>query len=634
LFNLIRREHRLFAVGDINQSIYGFRHAEPDLFAAYRDNLSTQGFEIDDLRDNYRSREGILQSVELLLEGISGIEPRPLISKANYPKTEDYDLEIIYGPGENGPDIEAGLLAKRIRELENTLIIGTDNPRPAQLSDIAILGRSFSALDPITHALDRFGIPYIVNAGRTFLEAREVRDLMLLLSVIANPRDQIALAGVLRSPLVGASEEDIYRHLQNLPMPEGALTTFLHQLEQARAQRDSIAPDLLLARFLDASGYEANLPERARANIEKFLALLSNLSRRESRTTAELLAYLERLRIAQSEAEAAPSASGNMVQVLTFHAAKGLEWPIVFVVGLHRRPDNRMNSILYSPDHGLGLRWRNPIDGKTHGDPNWDAMRDREKVRSVREESRLLYVAMTRAQERLVLSYSEAKQPAAIIPSIQSAQSTIADRFITAEHPPVPEAVATQAGAAAASITIPAARKPESTRSTAAVTELAHTFEFTGWRPRAAAEFGTSAHAWLAGHFRGLNPDPNTSAGRLARGFLESALGRQAAGASRREVEFDFLYPLPNGTLLRGQIDLWFESAGRLVIVDYKTDQELNPRLYERQLRLYAVALQSYAGQTADEAWLYDLRKNTAIRIELSEQALFEAVNGVQNFGG
>ena len=149
-----------------------------------------------------------------------------------------------------------------------------------------------------------------------------------------------------------------------------------------------------------------------------------------------------------------------------------------------------------------------------------------------------------------------------------------------------------------------------------------------------AGEFGTEVHALLAGTAAG-DPDPKALA--MAEVFRQSALGRRAAKASRLEREFDFLMAV-EGLVLRGQVDLWFEEAGELVIVDYKTDavnaMEAHQRAqdYAIQLRLYALAVERITGRAPDRAWLHFLRPDTAIEIDLSPSLLDSPEQIVRDF--
>jgi CRISPR/Cas system-associated exonuclease Cas4 (RecB family) len=127
---------------------------------------------------------------------------------------------------------------------------------------------------------------------------------------------------------------------------------------------------------------------------------------------------------------------------------------------------------------------------------------------------------------------------------------------------------------------------------------------------------GLDVHRTLAGEDVG-----SAEARELAARFTSSELGRRAARATRIEREFDFLLYVA-GIVLRGQIDLWFEEANELIVVDYKTDRDESPDQYELQLRIYALALERYAGRLPDRAMLYYLRSDRAVEVSLDQGAL------------
>ena len=350
LIDLIRQ--RLFAVGDINQSIYGFRHADPAVFHEYRASLPSGG--VDELRENHRSCPEILDAVSRMLDGQDGIEPRGLTAA----RGSGAAVERLVGRGESTEDAEeneAGLVGARIRAFHDS---GQHNYR-----DIAVLVRALTAVTPFERAFDRSAIPFLVSGGRTFLEAREIRDMTALLAALVNPLDEVALVGVLRSPLVGISDEELFREGR-----EHWRADFDRLFGSLRKMAGFAAPDRLIAKALDECGYVAALPERARANIEKFLAWLRRENAANPRPLAEMLEDVEALRVQQSEAEAPPPDAADVVRVMSIHAAKGLEFPVVFVSAMHRRPDQRRPVIAFSATAGLGAKWRHPRTGKGQSD--------------------------------------------------------------------------------------------------------------------------------------------------------------------------------------------------------------------------------------------------------------------------
>lgn len=665
LLDQLRTPDRFFAVGDINQSIYGFRHADPEVFQTYRAQLAAAGKHIDDLKENHRSRAEILTTVERIVGNEPGIELRDLIAAYPYADKREPSVELLIGQGDQAPDIEAHLVAQRIRQLEGTLIIGDGGaPRPAQFRDMAILARTLPALAPFETALEQWNVPFIVTAGRTFFETQEILDLRHLLLVLANASDEVSLAGVLRSPLVGLSDESILRWRLKLPGIENGdaerLARFEALLARLRPVADATSPEGLLAHALDESDYESGLNDRARANIEKFLALLRQQHRNNPQPLAELVASLDALRASQSEAEAPPAEAGNVVRVMSVHSAKGLEFPVVFLVALHKGGDRRRPVLSFSPDAGLGAKWRNPQSGNGQSDPFHAAWSDDLKRKELEEENRLFYVGMTRAREHLVLSYAETNRPT-------SKWSRLADQALRQQSGPEPRITLASrqpeiaAGVVAESLATPEILLSRPTvhdqwDSTAAVTAIAefaacprkyYLGRYLGLAsapcpafdddPAAeppdeidAGEFGLQVHALLAG-LPVEAPDPQAL--ELVSTFRNSELGLRAARAARIEREFDFLFAL-DGVILRGQIDLWFEEGGELILVDYKTDREESVRheSYSLQLQVYALALEHHLGRLPDQACLHFLRSNRIVAVDLSPGGLTAAHNQVRDF--
>jgi ATP-dependent exoDNAse (exonuclease V) beta subunit len=587
LLNLIRTPDAFFAVGDINQSIYGFRHADPAVFKEYRQALEASGATIDDLRENHRSRQSILDAVSRVLDGQPGIEPRPLIAAKTVPPVTGPTVERLVGEGE---DVEAGLVASRILELD------------CDYQDIAILVRSLNALDPFTRALDRFNIPFVVTGGRTFLEAREIRDLVAFLHALVNPLNEIALVGVLRSPIVGLSDEEIFRLGKT-----GWQEIFQSRFGHLRKLAGFLSPDRLLP-------VQPDLSSRARANVDKLCSWLRREHRNRPRPLAEMLDDLEYL----TEAEAPPPEAGNVVQLMSIHSAKGLEFKVVFVGALQREPDKSSPVIAFS--NGIGAKWRNPATGKSQPDTAYAEMKRERKQREEAEENRLLYVAMTRAEERLFLTYTQGKNSRGWQKLVES---TVAAELISDTVIPAPPRLKTDRVDAIQIVDPPAITGQHD--STAAVTSISlfaacprkyFLSKYLGLEPLSsdAMSVGSEVHKILAGGTSNL-----LEAQELASRFS------MPSHPSRLEQEFDFMFAIED-VVLRGQIDLWYEQDGELVLVDFKTDRSEDPESYALQLRFYALALERYLGRLPDRAVLFYLRSGRAVKISLALNDLKRAI--------
>ena len=724
LVKLVRRVDRFYAVGDVNQSIYGFRHAEPEVFRDYRSDVARRGRRLVDLAGNFRSRPDILRAVEAIVGHAPGIEPRLLIAERVFPQPRPVAVELIKVLG---PDADEALrgegrwVARRVQDLvqsQGGAGGSACQSAPFAFKDIAVLMRNTEVIPQFTEAFEEAGIPYVVHRGKGFFDAREVKDLYHLLRVIANPQDEISLAAVLRSPLVGTSDEallglrliggNIGESLMRLgaardltAQDHEKLMRFRDRLRAWRMRRELVSFDRLLAEAIDDCGYRPEGQGPGWMNIEKFLAQAREASARMSLDAfVELVSRLRDDNV--REPEAPPEDATDAVAVMTVHSAKGLEFPVVFVSALHKGIESSTPVVAFSRHSGLGARWRNPATGEDKSDLFLHAINQERKQRETEESHRLLYVAMTRAEQHLVLSFSGKGKPK------NWAKTVTEELGLTLDSPrdevltfPTPDGqewklrVLVTGGGTHAFVCQPRAGENQLAGESACPTKdpiewvarptvadqhdanatvtavaafakcpreyyLGHYLGFEG-RPApgrgrresapdngerdaaSASEFGVIVHALLAGNTPATrSPAPPTSpapkeAVAMAEVFKQSALGRRAARASRLEREFDFLMAV-KGLVLRGQIDLWFEEGGDTIIVDYKTDavnaHEAHQRAqdYAMQLRLYALAVERITSRPPDHAWLYFLRPNTPIEVDLRPSLLDSPEQVVRDF--
>jgi ATP-dependent helicase/nuclease subunit A len=678
LIELVRPPNRFYAVGDINQSIYGFRHAEPRGFAEYRSQVESTGGHLVELVDNFRSRPEILSAVETITGGREGIEPRNLVAGRNFTDPPEVAVEIIgvnAEPADASARIEAQRIARRIVELASA---------ECEFKDIAVLVRNTEVLTDLAPAFEEAGIPYLVNRGKGFYETREVNDLVHLLRVIANPLDEISLAAVLRSPFAAVSDEALLR-LRILGgniggalwrvTPETAsdfgedyarLVRLRERLHDWRTRREYVSFDRLLLEAMDECNYRPETGSRGAANIDKLLAQAR--AARASMTLDQFVEELEQIRKSNPrEADAPPEDSANAVKVMTVHAAKGLEFPVVIVAAMHKGIDSDTGVVAFSPRIGLGARWRNPAVREDKNDVFQDAIREERKVRETEESHRLLYVAMTRAEKRLILSFSGSKPKEWAKVAAENLQlDTESCREETVEQiapdgkrwnlrvtvtdraPELLRAVAAADSPEAESAQLldapPLTWQQDANATVTALAKFAkcpreyYLGQYLGFEGRRRAsdedpetesdlpadEFGVQVHTMLSG---AVVEQPTREALRLVQVFRDSSLGQRSAKATRIEREFDFLMSIED-LVIRGQVDLWFEESGELVIVDYKTDAvtaveaHQRARDYELQLKLYAHAVEHVAGRPPDRAWLHFLRPNVAIEVDLTPSLL------------
>jgi ATP-dependent helicase/nuclease subunit A len=721
LIELLRRPGNFYAVGDVNQSIFGFRHAEPGVFRAYRDSAAARGHRLVELAGNFRSRSEVLLAVETVFDGAEGVEPRKLTAERQFGAGEDGEacVECFTAVAEDAAsalEIEARWVAKRALELETPF------------RDIAVLVRNTEVIPAFTAAFDGAGIPYVVNRGRGFYDCREAADMANLLRVIANPRDETALAAVLRSPLAdvpgaslprgggaapfeasgpaprGVSDEGLLQ-LRLLGENMGAslaavaaheaefdpedcrrLRAFAGRLKEWRARREYVTFDRLLLEAIDESGYEPESGARGAANLDKFLAMARDAAARVS--LDEFVEQLAALRESDPrEPDAPPEESAEAVTIMTAHSAKGLEFSVVFVAAMHKGVQGEPAPVAFSPAIGLAARWRNPACRRGDKSDLYHRALRLERAKAEREEAeRLLYVAMTRAERRLILSFSmTAKAPAnwaaLVTERLELEQDRPRDEVVTRTAPggeewklrvvvadcapdlvsaktkadPKPGEARPRVAPHAASVCFGsnAASSPQGQQDgNAGVTALVaftrcprayYLGGYLGFQGAArrggasrlpAAELGIQTHALLAG---AAVPDPDPEAARLAGNFRQSALGRRLERATRVEREYDFELAIED-LVVGGSVDLWFEEGGELVLVDYKTDGVTRAQAHERaaeyalQLRIYAMAVERAAGRPVDRAWACFLRPNTAVEIDLAPSLLDAPEQAVREF--
>jgi ATP-dependent exoDNAse (exonuclease V) beta subunit len=685
LVGLLRSRDNFFAVGDINQSIYGFRHADPTVFRDYRDRTRQAGGHVVELSDNFRSRPEVLRAVLRVIAGAEGIEPQALVAgKAFEPATRPC-LEILTVQAED-TDVAGRLEARHVAARIRTLV----REGAFAYGDIAILLRSSALVRLYEKTLRELGVPCEITEGRGFYDAQEVRDLLAFLRVLLNPHDEISLAAVLRSPLAGVSDDTLLRlkqtHESLAAGVASELPEFHDRLSRFRGAQHSVPLDRLLGRILTETGYEAWLLEQpqgahAVANVRKLMALARRFHARGPAGPRGFLERVEDLRREEArEADARPpEQSADAVQVMTIHAAKGLEFPVVFVAALGRGPKKNTDPVAFLPGHGVGMRWRDPDTGDDAPDAVARAVGEELQRRQQEEEQRLLYVAMTRAEHLLALSasFGQKVENRHWVPylsknlgiDLKTFDNTVRDldlyRTLQTNQEPALEEVAPPARAASPEPVLFERPDPgDQSDTSVSATSVAlfaqcprkyYLSRYLGFsddpipsRDREGAvpddldptDFGRHVHALLAGQLPPEQALPEALT--LAANFHASELGRRAAAAVRVEREQSFLVEF-DGRLVSGQIDLWFEESGQTILIDYKTDQVTADQTADRaadyalQLRLYALAIERLAGRTVDQAVLYFLRPNVAVDVALAAaaaramvEALYQAQSGLE----
>ena len=455
LVDLVRRPQALFVVGDVKQSIYGFRHAEVRGLLETERRVREGGGEVIDLDRSFRTRPEVLGFVDEVFsrawsEPGSEVPHLPLHAGAEFLDKAHPSLELVCARGESlerARGLEARAVAARLACLveERTLVsthrgIPERLGRPLRYGDCAILVPATTALRFYERALRERGVPYRVATGRGFYGVREVVDAVLLLAVAQSPADELALAALLRSPAVGLADSTLLalsgggrqgallealldpRHAaargELVPGERARLAHARALVGELRELRGRVSVKELLQRALRRTGLQEGslLREgdlRGWANLEKLLGVVEELEREGATGPGEVAAILTDLRLSGArEPEANLASEGeDAVALLTVHAAKGLEWPLVVVADLGRGAPPLTDPILWGEEPGFVPDLRDPerpqatITAGSHR-----ALREARRAREREESKRLLYVAMTRAREHLILAGAEGER--------------------------------------------------------------------------------------------------------------------------------------------------------------------------------------------------------------------------------
>ncbi len=456
----IAREHNRFIVGDVKQSIYRFRLADPSLFQhtyeAYRGE-SAEG-ELVTMSENFRSRAEVLEPINEIFSQIMSKEavdiaydvharlnpgrvfPEPTKGRSLAEPLEINLLRADYSAGTEAEEeerkafeIEAHFIARRIQELKSGGYV-LHNGDAIQNKDIVILLRGAKERAGILlDALRKENIPAYADDTAGYFEASEIRMMLSLLAVLDNARQDTPLTAVLVSPMIGITMEDMAA--LRIHTPYGGIYDILtgatgeglsdelqakaaNALERIRRWRHFAlvhsVPELLhmLCRETGYYDYVGVLPGGIlrQANLRMLIDRAADFERTNERGLFRFLRYIDALKRRSTDLSVARTLgeSEDVVRIMTIHRSKGLEFPIVFLAnisGAFNTQDTR-GDLLYHAHEGIGLR---VYENTAAGRQKYDTM-SRRKIKAIiqretmAEEMRILYVAMTRAQEKLILT--------------------------------------------------------------------------------------------------------------------------------------------------------------------------------------------------------------------------------------
>lgn len=444
----------LFMVGDVKQSIYQFRLARPDLFMEKYHAYDTEegGNRRIDLRQNFRSRASVLESANYIFErimrqdfgGIAYDDAAKLVPGAVFDPCEERtadQTEIILLNMDAQEDndfgkreLEAMAIGQKIRDM-----VQGDHPmyvsdkggyRPIEYRDIVILLRSMKGwTEEFQETLADMGIPAMAPKKTGYFATLEVQTMLNLLRVIDNPRQDIPFVAVLRSPIYGLQDEELAKiaaersglqYLDNIwaycdrheDVLSEKLSDLLDTLQEYRRKAETVSVYELLREIYEETGYYALMSampggEQRSANLDILLQQAIEFAENGHRGIFGFCRYIEMLKKSDIDfGEATVGTVANAVQLVSIHKSKGLEFPVVFVAGMGKQfnKQDMRKKLLLDVDYGVGANYVD-LEERLYKPTVMKRFIARQMLEnSLSEEVRILYVALTRAKEKLILT--------------------------------------------------------------------------------------------------------------------------------------------------------------------------------------------------------------------------------------
>lgn len=459
ILNFIKKDNNLFLVGDVKQSIYRFRLADPSLFIEKYESFETHEQAKNrriDLSQNFRSREQIIDGTNFIFRHIMSkgfgeinYDERAYLYKgADVQPLEDPAVELHLLEKDTKPEgtegameeleemedaeIEARAVAKRIKELIHTRIYDhrIQGYRQADYRDMVILLRTTK--NWAQGFLETFmteGIPAYADVNSGYFEAIEVNIFMNLLKLIDNKRQDIPLLSVMRSPIGGFTTEELIQirirsrektyyeaiqdYIANVSDPlKDKLQKFMEKLSVWKEESRYVHVDEFIWKLLIDTGYYdyvGSMPGgiQRQANLRVLFDRARQFQKTSIKGLFHFIQFIEKLQNSSGDMGTAKilGENDNVVRIMSIHKSKGLEFPIVFVAGMGKQFNlTDMNApVLFHKELGIGPKYVDP-DLRYYSDTIAKiAMKNRIRLETLSEEMRILYVAFTRPKDKLIL---------------------------------------------------------------------------------------------------------------------------------------------------------------------------------------------------------------------------------------
>ena len=444
IMNAVSRERMgtpdMFMVGDVKQSIYSFRMARPDLFNEKYASYGESGDHVKiELHKNFRSRENVLNCVndvffQAMKRQVGGIDytDEVKLNPKDDPEVQDIDdtTEVIVVPKDNMPEaaefdnceVCARVAAKRIQEMKE------ENPS-LNYRDFVILTRSARNSGPVyVSVLEKNGIPAVFDSSTGYFDAYEVQIVMDLLKVIDNPRQEIPLAGVMHSYFAcfdaeemaavkgSARNEQLWDCVSRNALSDGKIgqkcRSLVEMIEKYREKsllvpvRELVSDIIYSTGFYDYMGSMRN-GRRKQGNLKMLIERARDYEKTSYSGLFNFMRYIEKLQKYEVDYGESKTASDDddVVRIMSIHHSKGLEFPIVIIgdIGHGYNEQALHQRLVYNADYGLGITYIDPDRRTARKVPYKEMVAAKIHNDNVGEELRILYVAMTRAVDKLIM---------------------------------------------------------------------------------------------------------------------------------------------------------------------------------------------------------------------------------------
>lgn len=444
LFNILsRNEENLFVVGDVKQSIYGFRGSNPDNFLNKKnkyqhfESYNSSALQKIILGNNFRSRSGVCEAVNYLFSLVmngekSDIEYNSeeiLIPTAEFPKNASPDSEVHFidlgSREDSASELEAQYIADYINSyISNGMVTGEENGekilRKPEFSDFALILRGVKSKGNIyAEALRKNNIPVKFSAEPAF-DSSEVKIMLALLTVVSNPTRDIELTSVMMSPLFGFTANEMAEIrcvLKNTPLISAVTASansgnkkaaeFLEKLTGYRTAAVSLGIGELTDYLFEATNFlniVSALPEGKMRSDNLMQLYFKAVEFQQNNISKNILKFVDYIR-GLTDIEATGAAKENAVTITTIHKSKGLQYPVCIIGDTHKyfSGEDKRKSLLTDSVFGVGFKYFDITQNEKKESLQFKVIKDKILDNAYREEMRLLYVALTRAQDKLVI---------------------------------------------------------------------------------------------------------------------------------------------------------------------------------------------------------------------------------------